>query len=94
MCAIECAKKELEEEAGVGPELSSNLKSVNAISYAFINKNQHINNEAEFCFDIKLPVDYVPKNNDGEVGNFYLMDIEQVNIYIVLNYIIIIIHNI
>ena len=75
----------MEEEAGVGPELSSNLKSVNAISYAYINKYQHISNEAEFCFDIKLPPDFVPKNNDGEVGEFYLMDIDQVWIFIIIN---------
>jgi 8-oxo-dGTP pyrophosphatase MutT (NUDIX family) len=80
---LECAKKELEEEAGISS--FSDLKSVNAISYAYINKYKHVNNEAEFCFDIKLPVDFVPKNNDGEVDNFYLMNIEEVNIMFLKN---------
>lgn len=29
-------------------------------------------------FDLKLPVDYVPSNQDGEVECFYLMNINQV----------------
>ncbi len=88
MSLIECAKKELEEEAGLGPELAVNLKSVNAISYARIDKNEQINNEGEFIFDIKLPLDFVPKNTDGEVENFYLMDINQVWIALNLKFLI------
>ncbi len=58
--------------------MAANLKSVNAISYARIDKNDQINNEGEFIFDIKLPLDFVPNNTDGEVENFNLMDINQV----------------
>ena len=35
--------------------------------------------EGEFIFDIKLPSDFQPKNTDGEVECFYLMNIKQVN---------------
>jgi isopentenyldiphosphate isomerase len=67
----------LEEEAGVGHEISSKIKMVDAITYAY-SKNEYVHQEAEFVFDIKLPVDFKPVNTDGEVGEFYLMDVEEV----------------
>lgn len=39
-----------------------------------------IHMEGEFIFDLKLPSDFVPKNQDGEVESFYLMNINQVKI--------------
>lgn len=76
---VECAKKELEEEAGLPIELCSKLKSVDAISYCFENE-MGIHMEGEFIFDLKLPNSFVPKNQDGEVDSFYLMNIDQVNL--------------
>jgi 8-oxo-dGTP pyrophosphatase MutT (NUDIX family) len=78
LTAVECAIKECQEEAGLGYDLASRLKLVNAISYAYLNNKGRVNNEGEFVFDIKLPKDFVPKNTDGEVEEFYLMDIDQV----------------
>ncbi|CAF0740186.1 unnamed protein product [Brachionus calyciflorus] len=77
LSVFECAKKELEEEAGLTIELSSRLKSTDAISYSYQNGSE-IHIEGEFIFDIKLPSDFVPKNQDGEVFCFYLMNIHQV----------------
>lgn len=74
---IECAKKEMEEEAGVSEEIASRIKMVDAITYAYAS-DYCVNPEAEFIFDIKLPIDFKPVNQDGEVEEFYLMDIDQV----------------
>ncbi len=74
---LECAKKELEEEAGLSQELSMNIKSVDAITYVY-EKEEEVCFEGEFVFDIKLPHDFIPHNKDGEVEQFYLMNIEQV----------------
>lgn len=74
---MECAKKELEEEAGLGEELAKSLKQVDVFSYAYIEKNL-VTMEAEFVFDLRLPEDFVPQNTDGEVESFYLMNINQV----------------
>jgi isopentenyldiphosphate isomerase len=73
----ECAIKELEEEAGVSKELASTLKSVDAITYAYVG-SQGVKNETEFVFDLKLPEDFKPFPRDGEVECFYLMSIDEV----------------
>ncbi len=76
----ECAIKELEEEAGLeDKEATKKLKQVDAVSYAYWGKDKKsVRMEGEFVFDIKLPKDFVPSNNDGEVECFYLMNVKQV----------------
>lgn len=60
-------------------KFNSIIKPVDAITYAYEEENDEgVCIEGEFVFDIKLPEDFVPKNTDGEVGEFYLMNIEQV----------------
>ncbi len=78
MSLIDCAKKELQEEAGLTEEMASNIKPVDAISYAYEDQDEGICIEADFVFDIKLPNDFVPQNTDGEVECFYLMSVKQV----------------
>lgn len=57
--------------------MSLGIKAVDAITY--VNElEEGVSFEGEFVFDIKLPDDFVPHNTDGEVEEFYLMDIEQV----------------
>lgn len=51
---------------------------MDAITYCQRRINE-INREAEFVFDLKLPVDFKPNNQDGEVECFYLMSIDEVN---------------
>lgn len=74
---LECAQKELEEEAGVSAEIARRIKMVDVITYAYY-KEDSVSRECEFVFDIKLPVDFKPKNMDGEVGEFYLMNVDEV----------------
>ena len=61
--------------------MAGNMRSVGAITYAYQGE-EGVSIEGEFVFDIKLPVDFVPENKDGEVEEFYLMSIEEVNIFI------------
>jgi 8-oxo-dGTP pyrophosphatase MutT (NUDIX family) len=75
---LECAKKELEEEAGLTEDMKYSLKPVGAISYAYCTKENGVNIEGEFAFDVKLPNDFMPMNKDGEVESFSLMNISQV----------------
>jgi len=71
--------KELQEEAGLSEEISQQVRAVDAITYAN-ELEEGVSVEGEFVFDIKLPKDFVPKNMDGEVETFYLMDIDQVEV--------------
>ena len=73
----ECAIKELEEEANVPREISSKIKSVDAISYAYLG-NRGLKRETQFVFDLKLPLDFKPFPKDGEVESFFLMTIDEV----------------
>ena len=62
------------------PELEEKIKSVDAITYTCYCTvcPFTVKIEGEFIFDIKLPSDYVPINQDKEVECFYLMNINQV----------------
>ena len=73
----ECSIKELDEEAGINGELLRTLKSVDCITYAYEDEDG-INREGEFVFDIKLPLNFVPINKDGEAESFQLMTIEEI----------------
>jgi len=69
--------KECYEEAAISEDLLSEVKSVGIVSY----KNEGMLGGKEniiLCYDLELSEDFVPKCIDGEVEEFYLMDIEEV----------------
>ncbi|EEE69452.1 nudix hydrolase 20, chloroplastic [Oryza sativa Japonica Group] len=66
--------KECEEEAGIPRSISSNATSVGAISYMDIEGFRY-KRDVLFCYDLKLPPDFVPNNEDGEVGSFRLIPV-------------------
>jgi len=69
--------KECLEEANIKKELAEHAKSVGVVRY----KHDYRLGGSEdilYCYDLELPEDFVPKCNDGEVEEFYLMDIEEV----------------
>lgn len=74
---VENAKKELAEEAGLTEAISYKLKPVGAVSYAY-EEEEGICMEADFVFDAKLPIDFKPCPQDGEVEQFTLMNIDDV----------------
>ncbi|KAL8497937.1 hypothetical protein ACS0TY_021331 [Phlomoides rotata] len=69
--------KECEEEAGIPSSLSSKATAVGAVSYMDID-GYRFKRDILFCYDLKLPESYVPKNEDGEVESFQLIPVKHV----------------
>ncbi|XP_020233241.1 nudix hydrolase 20, chloroplastic [Cajanus cajan] len=77
---IDCQEnlvKECEEEAGIPRSISIKAIPVGAVSYMDID-GFRFKRDVLFCYDLKLPKDFVPKNEDGEVDSFKLIPIKQV----------------
>jgi len=69
--------KECAEEADIPRALAERAHPVGAISYC-CEVPEGLKPDVQFCYDLELPVDFVPKNTDGEIGEFYLWPIERV----------------
>ncbi|XP_054275418.1 uncharacterized protein LOC128994711 [Macrosteles quadrilineatus] len=69
---LETAYKEAEEEASIPPELMTKLRSGGSVSFFFESERGLFPN-TEFVFDLELPINFIPKNNDGEVEKFELL---------------------
>lgn len=69
--------KECEEEAGMPRELAARAIPVGALSYNRVAK-RGFRPDVLYCYDIELPPDFVPRNNDGEVEEFLLLPIGEV----------------
>ena len=78
---MECIQKELKEEAGLPDELLKHLKPVDTLTCAYF-ESEGVSFECEFVYDLKLPNDFIPQNTDGEVEEFYLMNLQQVKLFI------------
>jgi hypothetical protein len=63
---------------------------LNFFSRFFYESERGIHPQTEFVFDLELPVDFVPTNNDGEVEEFELVPVAQVDlvdvVYVGLNH--------
>lgn len=57
---MENVVKECEEEASIPPELAARAKPVGAVSYTSLQP-AGLKRDVLFCFDLKLPVDFVPQ---------------------------------
>ncbi|CAI0629013.1 unnamed protein product [Linum tenue] len=69
--------KECEEEAGIPQSISVKALPVGAVSYVDIDGDR-FKRDVLFCYDLKLPESFVPKNQDGEVEGFNLMPVGSV----------------
>ncbi|KAG2642746.1 nudix hydrolase 20, chloroplastic-like isoform X2 [Panicum virgatum] len=67
--------KECEEEAGIPRSISTNATSVGAVSYMDIEGFRY-KRDVLFCYDLNLPADFVPNNEDGEVDSFKLIPVQ------------------
>ena len=63
--------KEAEEEAGMPAALAARAVSVGAVSYRMA-VTHGLRDDVLFCYDLELPRDFQPKNNDGEFVSFSL----------------------
>ena len=69
--------KECWEEAGIPVFLAERAVSVGAVSYCW-ETPQGLRPDVIFTFDLELPPDFIPINQDGEVQDFFLWPIEKV----------------
>lgn len=69
--------KECQEEAGIPRSISNGAVPVGAVSYVDINGYSY-KRDVLFCYDLKLPADFVPTNEDGEVESFRLIPVKDV----------------
>ena len=64
--------KEGEEEASLPQSLTSHAVPAGAVSYRMENE-LGIRDDVLFVFDLEIPADFIPKNQDGEIVHFELM---------------------
>jgi isopentenyldiphosphate isomerase len=69
--------KECAEEANIPAALARRARPVSVITYCN-EVAEGLQPDAQFCFDLELPEDFVPVNTDGEIAAFYLWPIERV----------------
>lgn len=69
--------KECAEEANIPRALAERAHSVGAISYC-CEVPEGLKPDVQFCYDLELPAEFVPRNTDGEIGDFYLWPIGKV----------------
>ena len=69
--------KECAEEATIPAAIARRAQPVGLISYC-AEVPEGLQPDVEFCFDLELPEDFVPRNTDGEVEEFQLMPIMHV----------------
>ena len=69
--------KEGEEEASLPRSLTSRAVPAGAVSYR-METELGIRDDVLFVFDLEMPADFVPKNQDGEIVHFELMPVSAV----------------
>lgn len=69
--------KEAAEEASIPPELAGLARPVGAVSYC-AQSDEGLKPDVQFCYDLRLPPDFVPRNADGEIAGFELWPIQKV----------------
>lgn len=69
--------KEGEEEAAMPRELTARARPAGAISYR-MGMPDGLRDDVLFVYDIETPVDFVPRNTDGEIVSFALMDAKDI----------------
>jgi 8-oxo-dGTP pyrophosphatase MutT (NUDIX family) len=74
---FETLVKESEEEAGLPHELVAHAVPVGAVSYRMENK-LGVRNDVLFIYDLDVPGGFTPRNSDGEIVAFSLMDAAEV----------------
>ncbi len=69
--------KEAQEEAGIPAALAAKAVPVGAVSYR-CERPEGLRDDVLFCYDLDLPEDFAPANQDGEVESFALWPMEEV----------------
>jgi len=69
--------KEAAEEADISEALARTARPVGTISYCHEDQ-WGLKPDTMFCFDLRLPDGYVPRNTDGEIEDFRVMSLDEV----------------
>ncbi|MGE5547135.1 MAG: DUF4743 domain-containing protein [Solirubrobacterales bacterium] len=64
--------KEAAEEADLPRDLALTARPVGAVSYC-MEDEWGLKPDVMFCFDLEVPIEFAPRNTDGEVTHFELM---------------------
>ena len=75
---LENVVKECMEEASIPETLARRAVPVGAVSYECLGP-RGVARDCLFVYDLELPADFVPQAQDGEVEEFFLMDLEEVS---------------
>jgi hypothetical protein len=77
--------KEAEEEASLRRDIAEKCIESGMISFFHRSKERGNIADLEYVFDIELPSGIIPLPKDGEVEEFYLWDINKVDLSIYEN---------
>ena len=69
--------KEAFEEANISKYLVKKSKYIGTVSYR-VETNLGLSRHILFCYNLELPKNFIPTNNDGEIQKFYLWPIEKI----------------
>jgi len=69
--------KEAEEEASIPKSLAMQAVPVGSVSY-WLEAPNGLKPDVLFCYDLRVPADFRPRNRDGEVGDFRLLPVREV----------------
>lgn len=69
--------KEAAEEASIPKELARRARSCGALSYR-MELDGCLRDDTIFVYDLELPADFVPRNHDGEIADFRLLPLTEV----------------
>ncbi len=68
--------KECSEEASVPEQLARHARPVGTVSYCFEGE-RGLKPDTLFCFDLEVPDDFRPVNQDGEIAGFTLVPLSE-----------------
>ena len=69
--------KEAEEEAAITGELIARAAPVGALTYR-METNLGIRDDVMFVYDLEVPANFQPRNDDGEIAGFELMPLSDI----------------
>jgi isopentenyldiphosphate isomerase len=69
--------KECWEEASIPADLAKQARPVGVIAYCAQTRRE-LKPDVQYCYDLELPLDFVPRCNDDEVEEYYLWSLNKV----------------
>jgi 8-oxo-dGTP pyrophosphatase MutT (NUDIX family) len=74
---LEAVRKEAAEEAGMHPNLASNIRPSGGVCYTGLDETGWaLKRDVLYTFDLLCPADFVPSCTDGEVASFECVSVD------------------